>query len=155
MRLRRVTTLLAGLVLAAAGSLLAAGPANAYDYYVGNGDIATCPAGDFCISANDWGFGTIYGWFGTDRDWYRNDGGGAGPNNKDRSWYNNGTSGLSVVVFKYGNGGSGNPSTPTVCLRRGYYADFNYTNTGGALNQGSAHVWSSSCQGAPAVGGPF
>lgn len=153
MRVRRLALVLAGLVAAVAGSLSAAAPASArYDYYVLNGDILNCPSGDFCISANDWGYGTIYGWFGTDRDWYRNDGGSSGPNNQDRSWFNNGTSGLSVVVFRYGNGGSGSPSGPTVCLRRGYYADFNSANTAGALNQGSAHLWSSTCQGAPAVG---
>jgi hypothetical protein len=155
----RLAALLAPVVAAVAAPLLAAPPAAAYDLHgydtAADGSdrmIAACRAGYFCVSKGTQSIGEWWGWFNSDRDWWLNDGGSAGPNNKDDSWLNNGvsTSYNYVVVYKYGNGGSGSPSSPVLCVRRGDYTDSFYVPPS-VPNQGSAHVFSATCPGGTVV----
>ncbi|MCP2341046.1 hypothetical protein [Actinomadura rupiterrae] len=146
--LTRRRTLLGALTMSAAtaaATLLSAGPAAA-EYKGYGGIIELCPRGDFCVSDDYNGYsGNVWGWYGSDRDWWLNDGGASGPNNRDNSWYNHGNADYydHVIVYKYGNGGSGAPSTPTICLPRDDFV--NGLNEPGAAHQGSAHIWTHTC----------
>jgi hypothetical protein len=115
----------------------------------------TCTQGDFCVYT-DYVFGAAGGqtwaWPGDDLDWWRNDGGAAGPNNQDHSWWNHGYQEYydDVVVYKYGNGGSGQPSVPTVCIPWTQYATGHQVPS--ADGQGSAHEWSHGCPSGVPIG---
>lgn len=113
----------------------------------------SCDPGDFCIFTDYWYVGQVWAWQGDDLDWWRNDGGSAGPNNRDHSWDNYGVEDYyrDVVVYKFGNGGSGSPTSPTVCVMLGAWG-VGY-DVPSADGQGSAHRWVHSCpSGVPSLG---